>query len=130
MGGSKASAGQCILYCPSARAISRYCPGRRAISRYCPERWFSVIFWSTLWSNLSSLGYCNRNFNSLYSRPCDFYLWYWVFILNYHSKLLISLKCCYNHHFKVTIYNKECIWGKFLSTTKYRDTIVHQAWAA
>ena len=26
VGGSKASAGQYILYCPAARAISRYCP--------------------------------------------------------------------------------------------------------
>ena len=44
VGGSKASAGQYILYCPAARAISRYCPGKRAISRYCPGRWLSVIF--------------------------------------------------------------------------------------
>ena len=28
---------------------------------------------------------------------------------------------------KVTNYEKECICGKFLSTIKYRDAIVHQA---
>ena len=36
-----------------------------------------------------------KNFNSMYSRPCDFYLWY-------------SLKCYYNHYFINKIDEKVC----------------------
>ena len=50
--------------------------------------------------NLSSLGYCNRNFNSLIVGLVIFTCGIDFFILQYHSKSLNSLICCYNHHFK------------------------------
>ena len=38
VGGSKASAGQHILYCPAARAISRYCLGKEGNIQILPGK--------------------------------------------------------------------------------------------
>ena len=68
-----------ILYCPATRAISRYCPGTSF-------RWTAL--WFVVW--------CIRNFqfNKLYNKACNFYLWYRVFYSNNDSKCYY-ITCCW-----------------------------------
>ena len=88
MGRSKTIAGQYILYCPATREISWYCPGM----------WHSPILWPKLWS----AGAAIETSNLLYSKACNFYMWYWVLYSNNHFKCYFIPCCWYKKLYEAT----------------------------
>ena len=90
MGRSKASAGKYILYFPATRAISRY----------CLRKWFLDPHF-----NLQDTA---KETTNIYSKACNFYLWYGVLHLTIIENAII---------FIVTdIYKQEPTSGEFLNT--------------